>query len=102
MIKFFSITNPESRLRMISFIFVMIILFLLYFSTNNISTWVFKHGDGDIPINFLNALFSSIVFAIYTIFIVEYIRPAKFNLKITILVVIGLIIFLIFTFFLVD
>lgn len=91
----------ESSARFISFVAVIIILFLLYFSMNNISTWIMDHGDGTLTTNFLAALFDSIIIAIYSIFIIEYIRPAKFNLKITIVVMIGLIIFLIFTIFLI-
>jgi hypothetical protein len=90
-----------SRTRMlVSFTFIILVTFFLYFAINNIESWVFVHSGDMISTNALYAAASAVVLGVYSFFILDFIKPVKFSIAISISAVIGSFMFLIFTIFL--
>jgi hypothetical protein len=91
--------DPKEKMkrRVISFFFMAIVLFLWYYSTINIDTFISTHSPDLIYGNALSAVNMASVFIVYTYFIYEIIQPSRFNMKISIAVLAVLFAFLIFT-----
>ena len=99
-VRFKGMTNFQKK--WVSFMFLVGTLFLLYYSLNNIETY-FTRGITDyLQINGVNSFLAALVFAAFSLFISEFIRPETFNIKINLAAVIGLVILLVLSSFLVS
>jgi cation transport ATPase len=88
--------------RILSFIFMAVVLFLLWFSINNLETYIILHVTNIITINGLEAVLVAVILTLYTFFILEAVRPERFNLKISLISITMLAVFCAYTFFLLN
>ena len=90
------------KTRLLSYFFIIIILLLVYYATFNIEWYYIIRVTNLAESDLYQAIFAAIIFASYVVFIYEYIRPAKFSLKVALVAIVVMSVVAIGTYFLIS